>query len=172
MKVKILELSSGKLVDASIGFKNLTLPGLHEGWRFAFDKLIKKIRNATAYILTTDETPEVIEGCMIFQMKNKIIPYMAYLEVAPHNKSVAKKYDYVAGCLIAFAFKQSLIQGKGDYKGWLSFDVVEENVDDQMKLMAMYSKKYNAVRLGDDTQMYIMDDGGDALIQKYLNYSS
>ncbi len=73
MKVKIVEISSGKLVDASIQTKNLTLPGLHEGWHFAFDKQIKKLPNATAYVLVTEDTPDVIEGCLIFQMKNKVI---------------------------------------------------------------------------------------------------
>lgn len=171
MKVKILEISSGKLVDASIDERSLNLPGLHDGWRFAFDKQIKKLPYAKAYVLVTEEAPEVIDGCLIFQMKNKIIPYMAFVEVAPHNKTDAKKYDYVAGCLIAFAFRQSIIQGKGDYKAWLSFDVSEEKEEDQIKLMRMYSQKYNAVRV-DETQMYIMDDSGYELIEEYLERSN
>ena len=69
--------------------------------------------------------------------------------------------------MIAFAFKQSLIQGKGHYKGWLTFDVSEEDEGDQIKLMALYSKKYGAVKV-DETQMYIIDEAGDALIEKYL----
>jgi len=167
MKVKILEISSGELVDATIKERKFNLPGLHDGWRFSFDKQILKLPNTTAYVLVTDETQEAIEGCLIFQMKNKIIPYMAFVEVAPHNKTDAKRYDYVAGCLIAFAFRQSIIQGKGDYKGWLAFDVMEEKEDDQIKLMGMYSLKYGAVKV-DETQMYIMDDAGDALMEKYL----
>lgn len=167
MRVKILKISSGVLVDAFINEGKLKLPGLHDGWRFAFDKLIKKLANATGYVLVTEETPEIIEGCLIFQMKNKIIPYMAFVEVAPHNKNDTKKYDYVAGCLIAFAFRQSIIRGEGDRKSWLSFDVLEEKEDDRIKLMGMYSQKYNAVK-ADETQMYIMDEAGDALIEKYL----
>lgn len=171
MKVRILEMSSEELVNASIEDRNVNLPGLHEGWRFAFDKQIKKLPYATAYVLVTEETPDVFEGCLIFQMKDKVIPYMAFVEVAPHNKTDAKKYDYVAGCLIAFAFKRSIIQGKGDHKAWLSFDVKEEKEEDQIKLMGMYSQKYNAVRV-DETQMYIMDDAGDLLIERYLERKS
>jgi hypothetical protein len=167
MKVKILEISSAEMVDATIEERKLSLPGLHDGWRFAFDKQIAKLSYATAYVIVTEQTQETIEGCMIFQMKNKIIPYMSFVEVAPHNKTNAKRYDYVAGCLIAFAFRQSIIQGKGDYKAWLTFDVMEEKEDDQIKLMGMYSLIYGAVRV-DETQMYIMDDAGDALIKKYL----
>lgn len=167
MKVKILRVTSGVLADASIKGRSIKLPGLHEGWRFAFDKLIKKLPYATAYVLVSEETPQVIEGCLIFQLKDNLIPYMAFVEVAPHNKRDPKKYDYVAGCLIAFAFKQSLIQGKGDYKGWLSFDVLEEKKEDQLKLMSHYSKKYHAVR-ADETTMYIMDEQGETLIKEYL----
>lgn len=168
MKVKIQDVKKDELVGATIRKGQAAeLPSMHQEWRFNFDKLIKKLAYATAYVLVCDETPQIIEGCLIFQMKDKVIPYMAYVEVAPHNKLHPKRYELVAGCLIAFAFKQSLIQGKDDYKGWLTFDVQEENPDDQVKLMAIYSKKYNAVRY-DDTTMYIMDDNGQQLIQKYL----
>lgn len=171
MNVKILKVSSGELADAAIENRSIKLPGLHEGWRFAFDKQIKKLPYATAYVLITEETPDVIEGCLIFQMIGGLIPYMAFVEVAPHNKTDAKRYDYVAGCLIAFAFKQSIIQGQGDYKGLLSFDVLEEKKEDQLKLMSLYSRKYKAVR-ADETLMYIMDEAGDELIEKYLNRKS
>ena len=167
MNVKILKVSSGELTDAFIRIRGIRLPGLQKGWRFAFDRQIKRLPYAIAYVLVAEETPDVIEGCLIFQMKEKTIPYMAFLEIAPHNKGDEKKYVYVAGCLIAFAFKQSLIQGKGHYKGWLTFDVSEEDEGNQIKLMALYSKKYGAVKV-DETQMYIIDEAGDALIEKYL----
>lgn len=92
---------------------------------------------------------------------------MSFVEVAPHNKSDKKKYDHVAGCLIAYAFRLSLIEGKGDYKGMLFFDVMEESKENEVKLMSVYSAKYNARRWG-DTTMVIMDDDGEALVNKYL----
>ncbi len=168
MKIKILKVDVEELVEAIIkNGKQVTLPSMQEGWRFNFDKHIKTLPYSTAYILVAAETPDIIEGCLIFQMKEKAIPYMAFVEVAPHNKNHPKKYDYVAGCLIAFAFKQSLIQGKGENKGWLMFDVLEKSEKDQIKLMALYSKKYNAVRF-DETTMYIFDEAGHKLIQQYL----
>lgn len=169
MNVKILRVATDELAGATIKHgRSIQLPSLHEGWKFNFDKLLKKLKNATAYVLVTDETPDIIEGCLIFQMLDKTVPYMAYLEVAPHNKEKPKRYEYVAGCLIAFAFKQSLIQAKGDYKGWLTFDVSEELPEDQNKLMALYSKKYDAVKV-DETTMFIMDEAGNKLIEKYLD---
>lgn len=104
---------------------------------------------------------------MIFMLNKKIVPYMSFVEVAPHNKSDKKKYDHVAGCLIAYAFRLSLIEGKGDYKGMLFFDVMEESKENEVKLMSVYSAKYNARRWG-DTTMVIMDDDGEALVNKYL----
>lgn len=63
-------------------------------------------------------------------MRKQLEPYMAYIEIAPHNKGEKKKYDLVAGCLIAFACRLSFIHGKGDYKGWLAFDVQEADKKD------------------------------------------
>jgi hypothetical protein len=105
---------------------------------------------------------------MIYQLVNKKEPYMAYLEVAPHNKGDEKKHDNVAGCLIAYAFKLSLMIGVGDYKGALHFKIGEEKKEDEIKLMSLYSKKYNAYRLGESNIMVIYDADGEDLINRYL----
>ncbi|TDX00531.1 hypothetical protein [Dinghuibacter silviterrae] len=170
MLVKILKVSTDDLVGATIqNGRPIQLPSIQQGWRFNFDRLIKSTPNATAFILVSEETPQVIEGCLIFQMKQKQIPYMAYVEVGPHNRGNQKKYDYVAGCLIAFACRQSFIHGKDHHQGWLTFDVMEEDPKDQLKLMAVYSNKYGAVRFeGEETTMYIMPANGEKLIEQYL----
>lgn len=168
MKVKIREVTEDELRDALIREgKGKELPSMHDSWRFNFDAQLKKLPNATAYILVVEDTPTIIEGCMIFQWREKMIPYMAYIEVAPHNRGDNKKYDYVAGCLIAFAFKQTFKSKQTDYKGYLTFDVMEENEKDAEKLMKNYSKRYNAKRTG-PTEMVIIDEDGDALVEKYL----
>jgi len=131
MEVKILEVSADQLKDALIRKGEPgELPSIHDEWRFNFSKNLQKLKYATAYILVAADTPTVIEGCLIFQMKYKVMPYMAYVEIAPHNKGDNRKYDYVAGCLIAFSFKQSVIKGKKDYKGILFFDVQEESEEE------------------------------------------
>lgn len=131
MNVEILEIKTDKLVAAQIrsGAQN-EMPSIHDNWRFNFNRHINK-PNRTAYVLVKEESPKKIEGCLIFEMKNKETAYIAFVEVAPHNKGNKKQYDYVAGCLIAFAFKQSLIKCKGDNKGMLFFDVKEESSSDQ-----------------------------------------
>lgn len=84
MKVKIIVVATGEMVDALIREgKGSEIPSLHENWHFDLAKQLKKMPNATGYILVTEETPDIIEGCMIFQLVEKIKPVMAYLEVAP-----------------------------------------------------------------------------------------
>jgi hypothetical protein len=102
-------------------------------------------------------------------MKEKIEPYMAFVEIAPRNQGNDKEFERVAGCLIAFACRLSFMRGNNDFKGWLAFDVIEEKQADEIKLMAMYSTKYNALRFGETTTMIIPPLGGEKLINEFLN---
>ncbi len=167
-KIKILDShqdvwQDGRIIEG----KGFTLPGFHEGWRFNFSSHAKS-RDAFPYILIVEKTPGIIEGCLIYKMRGEKEPYMAYVEIAPRNKGKDRKYENVAGCLIAYACRLSFILGKGDYKGWLAFDVQEEQEEDQRKLMANYSQWYNARRVS-ETTMLIMPEDGEQLIEKYLN---
>ncbi len=169
MKVKILNVNDNIFVGAEIidtAQSKIALPSITEEWRFNFKKHSKK-EGFKTYILICEETPNNIEGCLVFKMKDKIEPYMAFIEIAPHNKSGNRKYDKVAGCLIAFACRLSFIYGEGDYKGWLAFDVLEEQKENEIKLMSLYSKKYNALRFG-TTTMVIPPDGSEKLINEFL----
>ncbi|EKB03815.1 hypothetical protein HMPREF9711_02260 [Myroides odoratimimus CCUG 3837] len=177
MNVKILKTYEGILVDADIlNAKDIKikLPSLTDNWRFNFNKHTKH-KNIETYVLISRALPNQIEGCLTFEMKDKKEPYMAYIEVAPHNKGKARKYDRIAGCLIAFACRLSFIKGQDDYNGYLAFDVLEEIKEDEVKLMAMYSDKYNALRIGNSTTMLIIPEGGKKLIDEFLkidNYES
>ncbi len=169
MKVKILEVSADELKDALIREgKAKELPSMHDNWRFNFPSQLRKLPNARAYILVTEDTPNIIEGCMIFEMKGRELPYMAFLEVAPQNKGIEKEFDHVAGCLIAFAFSLTSVNVVKDYyRNILYFDVLEETEEETKKLMRHYSKKYNA-KLVSGTRMVIADEDGHNLVKKYL----
>lgn len=168
MNVKILKVATGELVTATIvnGIR-IELPSIHSGWRFNFNKHSVELANAETYVIVADESPDTVEGCLIFQMIDKKIPYMAFVEIAPHNRVRPKEYDYLAGCLIAFAFKQCVIKGKGDYKAQLFFDVHEEKKEDEERLIQLYREKYGALLMG-GTRMVIIDEAGYALIENYL----
>src|SRR6187399_2071213 len=99
MKIKIIKVETAEEVNALIKEgKAKELPSMQDGWRYNFDKQVKKLKNATGYLLVTEETPDIIEGAMIFQMVDKMMPYIAYIEVAPRNRIALKKYNHVAGC--------------------------------------------------------------------------
>jgi hypothetical protein len=170
MKVKIIRVADGHAVDATIAlpYAGIVLPSLTDGWHFNFKSNTKK-ENLQTYVLVCDDTPKTIEGCLSFKMRDKIEPYMAYVEVAPHNKGDDKLYDRVAGCLIAFACRLSFTEGQGPYLGWLAFDVREEHKTDEEKLMKLYSNKYKALRWEETTTMLIPPAGGEKLIDEYLN---
>ncbi len=146
---------------------HITLPSITDGWRFNFKSHSKK-KGFQTYILVCEDSPTVIEGCLIFQLRDTVGPYMAYVEIAPHNKSKNKRYDKVAGCLIAFACRLSFINGKDHYRGWLAFDVLEEDKKDETKLMALYCQKYGALKWG-ETTMVLSPEVGEKLINEYLN---
>jgi hypothetical protein len=148
MKVKIIRLYDNQAIDAHIILPhNTMLPSLSDGWRFNFKKHSKRSDFQT-YILVCDKTLKTIEGCLTFQMRGLIEPYMAYIEIAPHNKGKNRQYENIAGCLIAFACRLSFIHGEGGYKGWLAFDVLEKEKEDEIKLMAIYCAKYGALKYG------------------------
>lgn len=167
MHVIILEVETSLDVKSKISLvtKNKAiLPSINDGWRFNFSKHSTG-KDYETYILTTDKTPAIIEGCLIINTRTPFQVYMAFVEVAPHNKGNKKKYDRVAGCLIAFACRQSFIKGK---EGYLAFDVLEEKKENEVRLMKLYSQKYNAVRLDNSTTMIILPEGSEKLINEFL----
>lgn len=169
VEVRVLKVSVDALIGATIlDGRKVKLPSIQDGWRFNFDKLSKTLRESETYVVITDEFPETVQGCLIFQMVNKKIPYMAYVEVAPQNQGNLKQYDYIAGYLIAYAFKLSVQKGKGDFQAQLFFDVQEENEEHARKLIELYRTKYGALFLS-ETTFVIMDDAGYNLISRYLD---
>ncbi|MCJ7932363.1 MAG: hypothetical protein MUW56_01690 [Chryseobacterium sp.] len=170
MKIKIIRVGDNGLIDGEIIDSRKTkipLPSITDGWRFNFKKHSKN-KDTETYVLIIDGKNR-IEGCLVFEMRDKVEPYMAYIEIAPHNKGDQKEFDRVAGCLIAYASKLSFIYGKGYYLGWLAFDVKEETEEAMLKLMTVYSEKYRAQRFAETTIMLIAPEDGEWLINEYLN---
>ena len=168
MNVKIIETATNAEIESQISLviKNKSkLPSLTDGWRFNFSKHSKN-KDYETYTLTTEKTPNIIEGCLIINTKSPYEVYMAFVEIAPHNRGANKKYKRVAGCLIAFACRLSFIKGK---EGYLAFDVKEETKENEIKLMKLYNQKYGAIRLDNSTTMIILPEGSEKLINEFLN---
>jgi hypothetical protein len=58
------------------------LPSIIDGWRFNFNKHSEN-KGFETYVLVKEESENIVEGCLIFEMKDKAEPYMAFVEVAP-----------------------------------------------------------------------------------------
>lgn len=68
MVIRILKVETNEQVEAHIKeSEKRQLPSLHEGWRFNFSKHAKA-KGAQTYVLVTEETPNIIEGCLIYKM--------------------------------------------------------------------------------------------------------
>lgn len=115
--------------------------------------------NGNVYILRTLNSPNQVEGVLLLKHEYDML-IMDALELAPHNIGHKnKRYDYVAGCLIAFACRESF-KILGNYKGFLTF-VSKTN------LIEWYSKKYGA-ELALGQRMFIDWENGERLIEEYL----
>jgi len=73
MNVKLLRVENSEFVNAEIiDAKNLKLPSIHEGWRFNFTKYSKE-KGTQTFVIVILETPDVFEGCLIYNLGRVII---------------------------------------------------------------------------------------------------
>tara|TARA_R110001583_G_scaffold181997_2_gene339543 strand:- start:3 stop:479 length:477 start_codon:yes stop_codon:yes gene_type:complete len=154
----IYDLGNNKLIEVEIVLASGKMPLKKDGWKFDWNKLIKE-KNTKTYVLRLKSDPQSVEGLLQLRIENDML-IMDVIEIAPHNFSSSnKKFDYVAGCLIAFACRESF-KIEGNYKGFLTFT-------SKTNLIEWYKKKYGATQaLGQ--RMYIDDSIGLKLIEKYL----
>jgi len=160
MKVKILEKNTGieKIAAIQLLIKK-ELPLKKDGWNFNWNQLFK-IEGSLIYKIAIEETPGKIEGVVMLTLYNEEMLFMNNIEVAPHNIGKDKKYDNVAGCLLAFACKKSFELGIGNYQGFLTFDSKTE-------LIELYHYKYGAT-LAMGNKMFFDVVVGKNLMKKYL----
>ncbi len=157
--VYILDTLNNKLVEAEIVFTEKNdVPLKKDGWNFNWRQLTKN-DNSQSYVLKLIHYEKSVEGALLLKIEEEML-IMDVLEVAPHNIGNEKRYDYVAGCLIAYACRESF-KIEGNYKGFLTF-VSKTN------LINWYSEKYGA-ELALGQRMFIDWENGEKLIEKYLN---
>lgn len=139
--------------------KSLKLPLKKDGWNFDWNK-VNKEKKSEVYILRLLEKPFSIEGMLLLKNEDGML-IIDLVEIAPHNIGTSnKRFDNVAGCLIAFACRESF-NLESDYKGFLTFT-------SKSNLIELYQEKYGAIlTLG--RKMYIDDRSALKLIQKYLD---
>jgi hypothetical protein len=156
----IFENSTQTYVKAEIFPADITnLPLKKDGWKFNW-KIASKTLNCKTYCLRLDQNPLEIQGCLLLRIFENM-QIMELLEIAPHNiGNKNKKYDNVAGCLIAFACRESF-KLESVYRGFLSFE-------SKTTLKKMYIEKYKAEHAFGN-KMFIGPKAGIWLIDNYLN---
>lgn len=160
MQVELINSKTGLVKKARISVaKSNNIPSKREGWQFTWRKLFK-IEGGIFYKISLEETPEIIEGMLMLTVLFDEVVYMNNVEIAPHNYGHDGIYENVAGCLIAYACRESFERGRNDYKGFLSFDSKTE-------LIEFYTQKYGAT-IARGSKMFIDSEEGKKLILKYL----
>ena len=138
-----------------------SVPSKKDGWNFNWKKLLSD-KGGRTYVLRTLNSPNQIEGALQLKVVYNML-IMDALESAPHNIGKKnKRYDYVAGCLIAFACRESF-KLEGDYKGFLTFV-------SKTSLVEWYIKKYGA-QLAVGQRMFIDWENGEQLILMSIYHS-
>lgn len=155
----ILDTQTKNLVEIEI-VKGTTkdMPLKKEGWNFNWKSTFKR-KNTDTYVLRLKSNPTSIQGVLHLKKQEGML-IMDLVEIAPHNIGRKnKRYKYVAGCLIAFACRESF-KLESNYKGFLSFD-------SKTKLINWYIEHYHA-KIAMGQKMYIEPEDGKKLIDLYL----
>lgn len=160
LMVYILDKLNRELVKSEIvPMDTRSVPLKKDGWNFNWRNLFQE-KGGQSFVLHTLVSPNQIEGALLLRVENEML-IMDALELAPHNIGQEnKRYDYVAGCLIAFACRESF-KLEGIYKGFLTFV-------SKTGLIDWYTQKYGA-ELALGQRMFIDWKNGEQLIEEYLN---
>lgn len=160
MNVDLIERKTQKIYTAEIKVaKSKDIPLKKDGWQFNWRTLFKT-DSALILKISLIDSPNTIEGMLMLTILYDEMVYMDNIEVAPHNYGKNKKFENVAGSLIAFACLESFIMGENSYNGFLSFTSKTE-------LINIYAQKYGAI-LAMNSRMYIDSEMGKKLINQYL----
>ena len=157
--IYILDIINEKLVEAEIiPLEKKDVPLKKEGWKFNWREATRNTK-LKPYVLKLKNEPKTVEGAVLLKIEEEML-IMDILEIAPHNVGQKKKYDYVAGTLIAYSCRESFKLG-GNYKGFLTFVA-------KTKLIGWYMEKYGA-QLALGQRMFIDWEMGKKLVEEYLN---
>jgi hypothetical protein len=161
MKVKVKDTKSGQPVGAGIKAAGLSdLPLKKDGWSFNWRQLHKEQVDGLFFKLSLTATPEKVEGIVKLSLTGFGLFSLDCIEISPENYGSKGRYDWVAGCLLAFSYQMSKYHGKDAYKGFLSFD-------SKTVLIELYIRKYGAKYAGGQKLFFDTEDG-EKLISTYL----
>lgn len=161
MKIQLLDTQTNELVEAEISPAIFSeMPLKKDGWQFNWRELFR-LKGAMVYKLTLTEPSYETQGMLVLKMLNDETVEMKNIELASQNIGKNKRFDLVAGCLIAYACFLSFKLGKNGYEGCLTFE-------SKTRLIPHYRDKYRAMQ-GYGARMFIEVYDSRNLIKEYLN---
>ena len=132
------------------------VPYKKDGWQFNWKQAF--IQRPTTIFVLIEKNSNKLHG-VIQLINDDGMLIMELIEIAPFNIGSKKENERVAGCLIAFACRESL-KLDSNYKGYLTFV-------SKTSLIDLFRKRYFATQtIGQ--RMYIDPISGENLIKKYL----
>jgi len=155
----IFDKQTNRLIEAEIVLgTSKEMPVKKNGWNFTWRTIIKRKETET-YILRLKSNITSIQGVLhLKKLEGMLI--MDLVEIAPHNIGQKnKRYDYVAGCLIAFACRESF-KLESSYKGFVTFE-------SKTCLINWYKENYFA-QIATGQKIFIEPIDGEKLINTFL----
>lgn len=136
------------------------MPLKRDGWNFNW-RSMAKTKGKLFYALFAENKVEGMISLEIQQIGVDKLLFLHHLEIAPHNIGKLGKYKQSAGCLMAFACYQSILQLENGtpYTGFVVFESKTELIEHYMSYGAQYAM---------GNKMFFDPKAGEALIKEYL----
>jgi hypothetical protein len=153
--------SAGREVEASIRLvKADKMPLKKDGWNFNWRDLAKDKKKKFFGLIAEGN----VEGMLSIEIQDaggdKVL-FMTHVEIASHNIGKKGKYKDSAGCLLAWACYQSILEleNGNPYSGFVAFESKTELIDHYISYGATLAMK---------NKMFFDSKVGDVLIKRYL----
>jgi len=153
--MRILHAKTKQLYEATIEVvQKEKWKKLEKSTQFQFDWIKEKKHKVYQLRLTANNTPLGLVS--IIDIPKEFRVHVNLIETSKPNTGKKKEYDFIAGCLIAYACKLSLSKG---YDGFVS-------LEPKTVLEKLYKEKYGFKEMG--LLLYTYAANSTALIKKYL----
>lgn len=153
--MKVRHKSSGELIEARVEpVEGKDWANIEKNNAFQFDWNLEKRHEAYKIRLDSDE--EILGLISFKDIPREFRIHICLIEVNRKDVGRKKRYDHLAGCLLAFACEQSF---KRDYDGYVS-------LRSKTELIGHYVSKYGFQQLGKNLFIDLAD--AERLINEYL----
>lgn len=154
--MKILDINNKTFQEVTIELIQMEdWEGIVSSNLFIFDWTLEQKK--IIYKISIKSTNEIQGLVAIQDIPKEYRLHIHLIENSNPNKGRKKRYDYVAGCLIAYICQLAF---EKDYEGFVSLEPKTE-------LVTLYKDKYGFRTMG--SLLYTALENSELLIKKYLN---